>query len=104
FIRVPAIDDAEFERLTTPARQVFTQVGDQRSELVERLRRQKRDPRSARRVACVVAPSRFRLWDDVGHQLAQTLTGQQGVWTFTHYDPDNPASASAQGLAQAIAG
>ena len=106
FVRLPTTPPEQVDALVAAAQPLFAAAGAARAAEVHRRREQWRRPGpSARRRLCVVAPSQFRLWDDAGAVLADSLRAQAGesaeVVTF---DPDDPARSSALALLDAADG
>jgi len=102
FIRVPASPDALIEPLVNEAQQVISRITIRRSEQMQSLRaRSWRKPAVPR--LCVVAPARFRLWNDLGHAMVGAAreaahAGDDLTWTL--YDADDPASGSPLALTE----
>ena len=102
FIRVPVSPDELIEPLVNEAQQVISQITIRRSERMQLLRaRSWRKPAVTR--LCVVAPTRFRLWNDLGHALVRAAreaahAGDDFTWTL--YDADDPARGSPLALTE----
>jgi len=102
FIRVPASSDELIETLVNEAQQVISQISLHRSERVQSLRAQPWR-RAGRAGLCVVAPTRFRLWNDLGHAMigaAREAADAGDDFTWTLYDADDPACGSPLALAE----
>ena len=101
FIRLPGADVELIEGLIQGSQTVFGQViADRAAEIRRRCAEWKSGGRSPRRL-CVVAGTRFRLWDDAGPVLRELATGTASAdveWRFI--DPDDPSSASPARLAE----
>jgi hypothetical protein len=101
FIRLPGADAELIDGLIQGSQAVFGQVIAARAaEIRRRCAEWKPGGRPPRRV-CVVAGTRFRLWDDAGLVLRE-LTGDKSAahveWDIL--DPDDPASASSARLTE----
>ncbi len=98
FIRVPVTSDEVIEPLVAEAQRTISEIAARRAAAAQALRaRPWTKPPVAR--LCVVAPSRFRLWNDVGHALV--CAAREGGFEWTHYDADDPARSSPLALAEA---
>jgi hypothetical protein len=105
FIRGAAADHAETNALIPIAEKIFNAQNARRAE-TNKPRRQSWQP-SGRRTPriCLIAPSHFRLWDDGGHVLAETMGDSRGgEYECVRFDSDDPASASSAALAVAASG
>ena len=96
FVRLSDGTEELAEAMITPAQRVFSDVTHRRASAIGHLLEESGAAVASQR-ACVLAPSRFRLWDDAGHTLAQ-FAAQSG---WTHVDPDDPACASPLAMARA---
>ena len=97
FIRAISTDNAPADALIAPAQKIFAEEQDRRGALARSafanwLLRDKREGN-----ICVIAPSRFRLWNDAPFIVAQVARQAAPILEF---DPDDPASASPLALAQ----
>jgi hypothetical protein len=102
FIRVPASPDELIEPLVNEAQQVISQVTTRRSRQMQSVRARPWTKPSVTRL-CVVAPTRFRLWNDLGHALvvaAREAAHSSDDLTWTLYDADDPAFGSPLALAE----
>jgi len=104
FIRLPVLEENRAQALIEAARAVFSAETSRRSRRLEEVRGRAQASQSAAtdlmRVA-VVAPSRFRLWDSAGWLLRRTIpAGRVGNAEITHFDPDDPRTASPVALAE----
>lgn len=108
FIRLPIVPEASAEQLMTAARVVFNDETARRANRLEMLRsaspHRPSDRRSAGPHILVVAPTRFRLWDDAGWLMQQAMAvPSSNATTFSSLDPDDPRQASPLALAAAAA-
>ena len=101
FIRPILADCAPADALVAPAQKVFADHSTRRAQKVKILRQSWKPP-GLRRI-CLVAPSHFRLWDDIGAALAGALEDRAEGISISHFDPDDPASASPAAMAAAAA-
>jgi hypothetical protein len=101
FIRLPGAGAELIDRLIQGSQTVFGQVIAARAaEIRRRCAEWRPRGRSPRRV-CVVAGTRFQLWDDAGLVLRELTSGMAGAdveWRILN--PDDPASASPARLAE----
>ena len=100
FIKTPLLPEAVAQELIATAQRVLSEEATRRAELIEHLRVAPRAGKPGRRV-CVVAPSRFRLWDDAAEWLAWALPPESLAVSF---DPDCPTGASPLALAKVLRG
>jgi hypothetical protein len=111
FIRTPDVEDAVVQPILTQAQSVFGQHIQMRSERIGQLR-QSACPADRRQLAsgkvrvCVVAPSRFRLWDNAARVLGQSVRESESLssmadWTWI--DPDQPIESAPLAVALAAA-
>ncbi|MDB5305725.1 MAG: hypothetical protein JWM97_3274 [Phycisphaerales bacterium] len=103
FVRPISSDTSAADAMVQPAQKVFADHNARRAAIVRSTREAWR-PEKLRQI-CVVAPSHFRLWDDAGNALNETLSAApsgDGV-TVVRYDPDDPACASPAALAAVAA-
>ena len=101
FIRVAATGEDVIEPLIGEAQRAISQLTVRRSERMNAVRSKPWRKPAARRL-CVVAPTRFRLWNDLGHALVTAAkdaadAGDDFAWTL--YDADDPAFGSPLALA-----
>jgi hypothetical protein len=103
FIRAPATGAARFDPMVDPAQQAFSRVTAQRGAAIGEL---VASPRPNTSAWCLVAGSHFRLWDDAGLVLAQTICGAERSDPERPevVDIDNPLRAGPLAVAQAAAG
>jgi hypothetical protein len=97
FIRTPLTDSEQMQQRITEAQRIFSAESQRRSVLAAELGRQWR-PGTARRGWCVVAGSRFKLWQGAPAILWEQL--QRGNGAAVRYDPDHPSSGSPIALLQ----
>ena len=96
FIRLPIAEDETVEPLILAAQKTFLDINTDRATQIQTLRQNfSRGDR-----ICIVASSRFRLWDDAGATLAELFDDP----TIVRIDLDNPSQASALAMAQAVQG
>jgi hypothetical protein len=94
FIRMPSADAEMLAGMISSAQRVFSTVASRRTD---ELRALPAAPSSnALTGLCIVAPSRFRLWNDVGGALLSAMRRDAG---WRHFDPDDPCSSSTLALA-----
>lgn len=98
-IRTPLLDVQDAEALIPPVQRAFADVTSKREALLKTLQeRPRRCTSSSVKRLCVVAPSLFRLWDDAGAVLADTLKrprGSSDPVDCRTLDPDDPCSSGA---------
>ena len=98
FIRVPTLAEDAAATLVASAQRVLADEAQRRRARLAELRSNR--PTDTRGI-CVVAPSRFRLWNDAGNTLAEAMTPE--ARPCTRLDPDDPAGSSSLALAEAAA-
>jgi hypothetical protein len=107
FIRLPITPEDTVEPMIAAAGKVFSEANASRARTIARLRADGRLPTNHTRL-CVIAPSHFRLWDDAGAVLAETLAAQAdrpgAAAEVVAFDPDDPARSSAAALTTAAEG
>src|SRR5262249_42862050 len=81
--------------MITAAQRVFSEVNASRSIAMRAIR-----PTSRNNRVCVVAPSRFRLWNDIGREMLDIFKGRSELDAI-HFDPDDPACSSPLALLKA---
>jgi len=100
FIRTPDADPELIQSLISTAQAVFSQVHADRAArmqaLVQSPAQRRRSPGTSFRL-CVVAPMRFRLWNDIGHAMMQATQQIGGVETVV-FDADSPTNSSPLAL------
>lgn len=109
FIRPILEDSAAADALVPPAQRLFADHSASRSRRSDALR--KSWIKGTGRRICLVAPSHFRLWDDIGAALAHMMDEgaapaiarlrEPQSFSVLRFDSDDPASASPLALAQA---
>ncbi len=100
FIRTAAADTELADSMIAAAQKVFSNVGTARALALQAMRHQPGPTPAVRRRLCVVAPSRFRLWNDIGHELLRIFEGQSDIEPVA-FDADDPACSSPMALVQA---
>jgi hypothetical protein len=96
FIRPIAIDNEGADVMIGPAQKVFAEESDRRTAQI-RSRVAAWKPADRVRKLCVVAPSRFRLWNDAPHTLHQSLASSS-EFEISRFDSDSPRTASPAAL------
>jgi hypothetical protein len=102
FIRLPGADPEMIEPLIQGSQAVFGEVIAARAADIRRRRAEWKPLGRLPRRVCLVAGTRFRLWDDAGlvlRELASAMDAADVDWRIL--DPDDPASASPAALAEA---
>jgi hypothetical protein len=100
FIRPPDADAELIDSLISTGQTIFTNVGTGRSVTMQSLRDASPRTLSTKNRLCAVAPSQFRLWNDIGDAILRAL-GDQNDFEILHYDSDNPTRSSPLALLQA---
>ncbi|HEY7086704.1 MAG TPA: hypothetical protein VH518_01365, partial [Tepidisphaeraceae bacterium] len=98
FIRLPHSDTDSIDRMISTAQRVFARISAARSSQIQSIRQSPRGDGESR--ICVVAPSRFRLWSDIGDQMLGVFQGSEQIKAL-HFDADDPACSSPLALAMA---
>lgn len=102
FVRTPMLKEEQLNELIEPAKAVFARHNASRSAKVNELIH--RALPGSHRSICVIAPSRFELWNDAGSTLADALAQQaHGKVAMRRFDPSHGAGASPLALATVIA-
>ncbi len=101
FIRSPDVDRDSSDEMITAAQKIFADVTASRSEQIQSLRLDatRQAPQATRRL-CVVAGSRFRLWNDIGASMLGVFENQSQI-PIEHFDADDPARSAPLALLQA---
>lgn len=102
FIRTPATNDDLIQKLIPIAERAFNECNADRAMQLGRMASEASSISVRSRRLLVLAGSHFRLWDDAGATLLAATHGSDEE--TIHLDPDNPAQASALGLALASQG
>lgn len=103
FVRPILADPEHVDQLIAPAQKVFAAENTRRGDEIRRLVARVPDTLPVARV-CLVAPSRFRLWDCAPQALTNAVLGSGGNPVVAErFDSDDSASASPLALASAIA-
>ncbi|HSZ57977.1 MAG TPA: hypothetical protein VK797_20095 [Tepidisphaeraceae bacterium] len=97
FIRAISTDNGPADALIEPAQRVFADEQNRRAALIRSAFENRMPRANQRRKLCLLAPSRFRLWNDAPCVLAG-IAKEAGE--TCRFDPDDPASASPLALAQ----
>jgi hypothetical protein len=98
FIRVSVSGDELIATMIERAQRVFSTLAAARSAQMNALRTA---PAPAQEPElCVVAPTQFRLWNDVGGAMLAAL----GDADLVHFDPDDPACSSPIAFAKVARG
>lgn len=100
FVRLATLSESQFDLLMRGAQKVFSHVANERAEAIKAIWRERAIVKRDEPRACLIAASGFRLWDDAGHALAAVLGDDDSI---VRLDPDDPASTSPLGVAQAAA-
>ena len=101
FIRLPTTPSEQVDAMVSAAQAVFAETNATRTQAIARRRDGWRRRSGAPRRLCVIAPSHFRLWDDAGSVLADTLGACAPVpdeVSTVRFDPDDAARSSALAL------
>lgn len=102
FVRGAAADHAETNALIPIAEKIFNAQNAQRAQANKPARQNWKPTDREKPRICLIAPSHFRLWDDGGHVLTETLGDScGGECECVRFDIDDPASASSAALAVA---
>jgi len=106
FIRPILADTEPADRLIAPAQKVFAEETARRAAALESVISRRNLARAPLNRLAVIAPSRFRLWQDAPAVLADQLTITQSELKgigLDRIDTDDPASASPLAVGQRIA-
>jgi hypothetical protein len=98
FVRTAVIADDAIQPIIQAAQGVFARENARRSDVVKGLLDQSAS--GAGDAVCVIAPARFRLWNDAGRVLGEIA--RAAGWRALN--PDDPCSTSAVALARAVGG
>ncbi|HVT87966.1 MAG TPA: hypothetical protein VHD56_03865 [Tepidisphaeraceae bacterium] len=99
FIRTPDADADLIEQLIADAQRVFSTLSNDRSIAVETLRQSIPATATSQRV-CVVAPSSFRLWNDIGQSMLQAFKSDANI-QWQHFNADDPLCSAPMALLKA---
>lgn len=105
FIRPILAESEPADALIGPAQEVFAQIGAERAKQIQDLIVEWKPDHSRTKNLCVIAPSRFRLWNDAPNSLWNVLgepVGESGAPQVQRFDSDSPTSASPLALAEQI--
>jgi hypothetical protein len=103
FIRAQDADAEQIDSMIAAAQKIFCDVNASRSAAVQAMSRDLAAGRavSSARKLCVVAPSRFRLWNDIGHVLTEITQGRAAECEAVLFDADDPLCSSPLALLNA---
>lgn len=101
FIRTPLADPQQTQELIATAQQIFADISASRSEQLQSFAGSNTAITPAHDRLCVVAPSRFRLWNDLGHTMIGALADTDSV-EVVPFDPDDPLCSSPLALATTV--
>jgi hypothetical protein len=99
FIRMPDADPTVVDPLIAAAQPVFGDIGVRRKQQLQTLAREPIQRIIGRAKLCVVAPSRFRLWNDVGHEMLSALVSTEQM-EIVPFDSDDPINSTPLALIQ----
>jgi hypothetical protein len=94
FIRTPDSDPQTIDPMIAAAQKIFSQANADRSVEMQTMRETTSVCQTTR--LCVVAGSRFRLWNDIGQAMLAAV--KQTDLDVVHFDADNPSLNSALAL------
>jgi len=94
FIRIPGTPDEAINPMIEEAQAAFSRISSDRGNRLSAI-----PPNAAATKLLLIAPTEFRLWDDAGYAMMQSLGSEAEV---LHLNPDD-AQASALNLAQVAA-
>lgn len=100
FIRTPDADPQQVEPVISAAQAIFSRVSSQRASEIQSLRRDFSPIKHQNPKLCVVAPSKFRLWCDIGHAMLRVFDGVEG-YSISHFDADDPTCSAPVALLKA---
>ncbi len=99
FIRTPSPDASLADALIGPAQQVFSTIVGERKRELDTLRTSARPATAGAKKLCVVGGQRFKLWNDAGFALFESLRGVGA--DITIFNADSPTCATHVALARA---
>lgn len=99
FVRTPDADSDAVDAMVATAQQVIGEITACRAAAIQELRQTARSKRPM--TLCVLAPSRFRLWNDIGDMMLGIFSGADEI-PIRHFDADDPLNSSPLALAEAI--
>jgi hypothetical protein len=99
FVRLHSTDETLIQNLIREATEVFSRITIRRSEAVRQLSESQSSPRTEPRRFCVMAPKRFRLWNDEGLALSRIAPANSML-----IDTSDPALSSPLKLAKEASG
>jgi hypothetical protein len=98
FIRTPDADPQVIDPLISSAQRVFSEMNAARNTAMQSMRQEIRV--CPRHRVCVVAPSRFRLWNDLGPVMRSAVDGVSNLEIAAFYC-DDPCNGSPLALLRA---
>jgi hypothetical protein len=101
FIRLPSADANTIDPMIAAAQAIFADTAAARAQGIRSLPQQ--PPRREKLRLCVIAPSRFRLWQDGGVILGELARTPASNMETLVIDPDRPTSAAPLLLARTAA-
>ena len=96
FVRTGLVEKEQLDGMIRAAQDVFSRETGRRSQVVRSLFE---GAAVDLEQVCVIAPSAFRVWEDVGNVMSELAAGGWG-----RIDPDHPCKASSVAFARAAAG
>lgn len=103
FVRLKTSSEATVESMVSGAQTIFTSQTARRTDRLRAILSAEVSETSLRPRVCVIAPSRFQLWNDAGQVLGDVLS-RASVGEIVAYASDDPNRSSPLGLAIAAAG
>lgn len=103
FVKLNSADAAAADAMIAPAQAVFSQVSQRRADAMAALQASRAAPGGAPPPVprlCVLAGSRYRLWNDSGMDLLTVLSCARGL-EAVQFDVDDPLCATPLSLALA---
>jgi hypothetical protein len=102
FIRTALVEERSGQALIAAAQEVFNSITSSRAHSIEQSWTKRSAPAAgAVKRLCVLAPSRFRLWENAADALLQAMRADESAGIdVTRFDSDDPASASPLALAR----
>lgn len=98
FIRLPGAEEGKNQEIIRAAQAVMSDVTTRRGMRIRELGKLRQCRPSER--LCVISPSRFRLWNDLGNALLGAT--RELADRAVHFDPDDLAHNSPLALAQVL--
>jgi hypothetical protein len=104
FIRMQDADASVVDEMISMAQGVFSEISTVRAAAIQTMKQnasaQRTGAAPSRTRLCVVAPSRFRLWNDLSGAMLGIFQGQNDI-DVEHFDCDDPACSSPLALLKA---